>query len=522
MVSSVYNYKVLKKIEPTAAALDADEDGQVDKGEGVVITRCGDRFLVIAEDDCFTVQSNRVLYIPKNHVRIPHAVQIASDETVSSLLEKVRQTSHLAALAAQQPPEKAQSFLKDVRSHEVFRSFARVLSEEMPSIRDRGAFTALYVASGSHIAPLETFFDLIDQGAVTKKSELIMTEIDASTTGLLIDNITYLAENGIIDSYEIGEKTKYKDDGSSYERPIRVFYKGVEINIVSAVNMSGDDFYRIEYLKRADAVILHDVDVGRLAEAELLSKIIKDQRENQLNQVILVENGNDVLVDPVEGRDLTFLNHVTIWEAYGHRGRCENCVSLHEGGFSGTKSAIVILPRQPLLEGLTPNEVDVVIRFATLGSSTSSRDNRLADINSGLCLESIIGAVSLPPAYSDYHERLIDIIKKWDGLPNDVLSKKQKDLLWMHLMFYLYQDSPFVRKEDDEHDFYFQIFYEQRSDIFLRMRRTFHAYREFRKLSRGAHRDVELFLKGRKPRRLYTGKLLEIIRNITLELDKSQ
>lgn len=159
----------------------------------------------------------------------------------------------------------------------------------------------LYPGSGSHVAPLITAMNLIDKGKI-RGARFTYTEIKERP----FDHLRYLLDmaldNGVFDevAYHSPLPLQFKDGGT--EQVIELTYKGRQIQIVFALNCSGDEYYRPEYLNRADVVVIHDIDFkGRQLKAfELLAKMLLHKREKfrQKRQLVIMDGEANKASEP--------------------------------------------------------------------------------------------------------------------------------------------------------------------------------------------------------------------------------
>ncbi|MGH7828641.1 MAG: hypothetical protein ACREP8_00555, partial [Candidatus Binatia bacterium] len=176
-----------------------------------------------------------------------------------------------------------------IRGLPAFDGLAHVLAENVPELRQDRELNVLYPGSGHHLAPLITAIKLIDEGKVDKAS-YIYTELDPAYSSLLIDHLRWAVFKGIFDQLTIGKWVEYPGNGS--ERLLELSYQGRPIRILFAVKRSGQEYYREEYLKSADLVILHDPGIGYLDDSfDLLAHLLLKRKALGLrqNQLVVME-----------------------------------------------------------------------------------------------------------------------------------------------------------------------------------------------------------------------------------------
>lgn len=445
----ITKFRDLLKLEKGALALDDNHNGLIDPQEGVVVSRCKERFLVEAADSYLQLNPNKTLYIPQNNLRLPYDLRLSREETTVSLKKKIGAGASLG---------------REMRSREVFAKVAGLISQELAHVIQQRRFTVLYPASGAHMAPLETFFGLIDQNFIDS-GKLIMTEIAPAFSKTLKENLAALKEAKVIEDYIVSPVRC--GGGSSFEETLVVTYKGKEIQILFAANMSDREYYRPEYFANADAIFLHDVDAGWKNNATLLSKIFKDRALQEKPQIILLENEIDSFEGLQQNWDLTFLNHARIEGSYGHYGPYEKpdwrekdyealWDAAKEKGYPLYRSALLLRADQPLLKGLSGEEIDGVFRMATLWTHEDSSVFP-AGLNDSACDQSYLRAFGGDEEFYITGEQFIrfsEIIEGWFKLPEEILPRQKKEELALRLLGYLWNNSPKILEENQWKEFY--------------------------------------------------------------------
>lgn len=161
------------------------------------------------------------------------------------------------------------------RSLPAFDRLAQTIANELPAVKISRHLEVLYPASGFHIAPLLTAFRLMDQNLIDTAS-YTYTEIDKSAFGELCSYAEVLVNKGVCDSFSL--KTPkifgpYGSEGKEYK--LELVYKGKTICFTLALNRSGREYYRGEYLPQADIVVIHDPGNNSLKLSyELLSQML--------------------------------------------------------------------------------------------------------------------------------------------------------------------------------------------------------------------------------------------------------
>ncbi len=154
---------------------------------------------------------------------------------------------------------------------------ARLLNETDHPRRD---FTVLYPGTGQHYAYLQTIMNLADTGNI-HSAKVIATELGFNHESM-VDVFQQISQLGIISDLHTGDPVRYEDGGA--ERTLMFRYAAatgysVPITILLAENRSGEAFFRDEYLKQSDLVIIHDPgDSEESASYRLLAELLVAKR----------------------------------------------------------------------------------------------------------------------------------------------------------------------------------------------------------------------------------------------------
>lgn len=187
---------------------------------------------------------------------------------------------------------------------------ARLLTETKQ--RD---LTILYPAGGRHFPYLQTAFRVIDQNRVDHV-KVIVTELDMDGTRYTHDFVT-LYKAGLIDRMVTYPPVEFKDGGS--EQTFYLRYKGKPIEIVLALNRSGEAYFRDDYLKQADVMIIHDCDDGgkQASSYKLLSEMLQARRRvaPDRKQIVIMEGKGETEWD---GTPTLGFDPVIVKGPYGH------------------------------------------------------------------------------------------------------------------------------------------------------------------------------------------------------------
>ena len=219
------------------------------------------------------------------------------------------------------------NLIKYFRSHEVFWQLAGTV-ENLPQVKETGELRALYPASGSHLAPLDLFHHLIQQGKI-EKATIICTEADNFALLQVRSLLQGLQKRKVYS--DLKEETKKYLSGGT-ENIFTLKYLGKEIKLVFALNRSGKDYYREEYLSQSALWIVHDPGDGTKAYTiNLLSSFMQSLSANHyINQspIIVMENINDTNRTKKGGafnEELLQGKKQIVSFPYGHRGDYNFC-----------------------------------------------------------------------------------------------------------------------------------------------------------------------------------------------------
>lgn len=175
--------------------------------------------------------------------------------------------------------------------------------------------TMLYPAGGGHLPYLQTAFRLIDQGHVDHV-KVIVTELEREGSDYT-RRLIPLFKAGLIDRMITYPVVEFKDGGT--EQTFYLRYKGKPIEIVLALKRSGEAYFRDDYLKQADVMIIHDcADGGRQKSSYgLLVEMLQARRRvaPDHKQIVIMEGkgGNEWDGTPTLGFD-----PVVVKGPYGH------------------------------------------------------------------------------------------------------------------------------------------------------------------------------------------------------------
>ncbi len=210
------------------------------------------------------------------------------------------------------------------RSHEVFWFMAKQVAEH-PHVKANREVRLLYPGSGAHIAPLDLFHNLIQQGKIDRASA-IFTEVDINSLSRIRILLDGLASRGIY------KKLKEKPPKNRLGGRKTVFtfeYKNKPISLTFAFKMSGKKYYSDKQLKRApEVVVIHDSSgiFGSMSFSllETLIKSISSIKAIKHPPLIIMENFNHEYLSANKGTISTepyIGKKEVIPFPYGHRDK---------------------------------------------------------------------------------------------------------------------------------------------------------------------------------------------------------
>lgn len=199
-----------------------------------------------------------------------------------------------------------------------FDRLAKEILPMVPRIAQSKKLNVLYPGSGFHVAPLITALRLMDEGII-HEATYIYTEIKpehfVTLAGILNRGI-----GNIFDRLAVEKNRVFQDEG--FEQTILLHYKGHPIRLVFALNRSGKDWYRKEYLREADLIVIHDPSNGSFTSSfNLLAQILFDKRSlvPEKPQVVIMEGTRSHRPDDQFGFPSS-MPQVLLPGTYGHCG----------------------------------------------------------------------------------------------------------------------------------------------------------------------------------------------------------
>ncbi|NQU18319.1 MAG: hypothetical protein HQ564_09690 [Candidatus Saganbacteria bacterium] len=264
------------------------------------------------------------------------------------------------------------NLIKYFRSHEVFWTLAKQVAALPKVIKTREVRIA-YPGSGPHLAPLDLFHNLIRSGTIDR-AFATFTDINNSCRSKMRTLLKGLVKRGIYTDLKIQTRR------ISSKKSITTFsfkYRGKEIQVRLALNMSGNKYYRAEYLTKSDIWVMHDPRNSKESDSidlltSFLQTISKNKNKIETAPIIVMENINHRR--KYKGK---FINDKllvgeksTIGFPYGHRNHYSHfgdsdTMQFGESHFPKYISALVFRPDLSLWKQLSPNEINSVLTLST-------------------------------------------------------------------------------------------------------------------------------------------------------------
>lgn len=178
--------------------------------------------------------------------------------------------------------------LDDLRSTGVFYKLAENQNLQR-AVRRKGrdAFTILYPAGGSHLAPFVTFLRLMDLGKLSNL-KIIYTEIDENSRQRMDIYLNFLASTE--DLFKNFQRVLIRKN-PGYEVHYRFTYNGKPVHVLYAVNRSGKKYARDEYVREADFYVIHDAGDAENFVKELRAHLVKIVTRRHTPLFVLSESG---------------------------------------------------------------------------------------------------------------------------------------------------------------------------------------------------------------------------------------
>lgn len=228
----------------------------------------------------------------------------------------------------------------------VFGAFSTKLSAQLAETQNRKP-TILYPGAGTHYAYLQTLADLVRSSDIDS-ARVIATDLDTNMMTVRHD-FKELQRAGVIKNLRVSEPNSpeyFKDGGT--EQSITFQMQGpafaIPITIVYALRRSGEAYFRDEYLKQADAVIIHDPGEGEIAASEkLLSDVVAAKRR-------VAPTRKQLVILEAAAKLPSGLNATKIAGPYGHGLGSDGLGEFYNCG-DGAQS--VRLPNQDIIKTLS-------------------------------------------------------------------------------------------------------------------------------------------------------------------------
>lgn len=181
------------------------------------------------------------------------------------------------------------SGLHHVRSLLAFQTLAQRVAEQMPTVTASRRFTVLYPGAGTHIAPLITAMQLMDEDKIDT-AYFTYTDIKPQWKALFAI-FQDLFHAGILERVALSPEKRVGEDCSEWIFHLR--YKGKTITLTEAVQCSGERYYREADLQRADLVVIHDPGPGSFLYSSYaqLAQVLYDREQlrNYRSQLAVIE-----------------------------------------------------------------------------------------------------------------------------------------------------------------------------------------------------------------------------------------
>ncbi|MFO1518728.1 MAG: hypothetical protein U1F57_03545 [bacterium] len=235
-----------------------------------------------------------------------------------------------------------------------FDRLADVVSNQLPRVKTSRDLKVLYPGGGSHVAPLMTALKLIDQGHIDQAT-FTYTELEKTHYGVLDVILSYGVSKGVFDKITAEKWAEFPGEGA--ERSLEISYKGRPVRILFAVKRSGENYYRDEYLKAADLVILHDPGIGYLSDSfDLLADILLKNKTLALpqNQLLVMEGERKTKAD----EKIAFPSGMAQQTLPGPYGHCRGVDWVGEVNECDYESARVFLLNDPALRAMSAKYTD--------------------------------------------------------------------------------------------------------------------------------------------------------------------
>lgn len=230
------------------------------------------------------------------------------------------------------------SGLHHMRSLLAFQTLAQRVAEQMTNVTTSRRLTVLYPGAGTHIAPLITAMQLMDENKIDT-AYFTYTNIE-SQWKVLFAIFQDLFHAGILERVALSPEKRIGESCSEWIFHLR--YKGKTITLTEAVRCSGERYYREADLQRADIVVIHDPGPGSFLYSSYaqLAQVLRDRErfQDRRPQLAVIE----VAVPEraaLDGKPNLGVEPLILPGPYGH---CHSVDGL--GEFKGCKFVGVTLP----------------------------------------------------------------------------------------------------------------------------------------------------------------------------------
>lgn len=165
---------------------------------------------------------------------------------------------------------------KDMNSWRAFGELAREFAQgplQKKLAQGQKRVTILYPASGAHVGPLEAAFTLLKSNSTLEGVDFIYTEISDFVPARLKQNLTYLAEQGLIRDLKIKKPKRTKTDGTATKYTMNVVtphgLKNIRIRL--EMHCCKDSYFSKKAFTTADILLFHDLGGTYTHDAPKLS-----------------------------------------------------------------------------------------------------------------------------------------------------------------------------------------------------------------------------------------------------------
>jgi hypothetical protein len=241
-----------------------------------------------------------------------------------------------------------------------FDRLADVLLRKIPEISKNQTLNVLYPASGAHIAPLLTAMRLIERGEI-RQAKFIYTEINANYFEDLRVLLGKALEKYVFEKVTYQAPILFPEGG--VERTIELAYQGHPIQLVFSLNRSGSKYYREEYLKEANLVIIHDPGTNKPMQSfDLLAEILLDKKNEfpKKDQMVIMEGDPRFSMHKGWYGNLLLPSGLVQEKLAGPYGHCNGNSGVEEVKECAYENSRVFLLNNTALQGAISSHLDAI------------------------------------------------------------------------------------------------------------------------------------------------------------------